>query len=297
MENSNEYLNKKKFRLEDLIKNNNKSIEIKTKLDKQTNKNNIIKNSDSSSESDEEIKNYKILISGKINVNNLLSNKNKLNELKDKEKLQAHLDNEKLKKINLKNILTKSHPLGFLPDPTKNYKNKSDSKMIFDTAIVKLYFFKFQSDSDFFKNINSKLINPDNLNIPNNDDSEINQSNFNNVEINKNSNIVDLNVNELTDKNWELNYFSKMQRKELVKKLFLFLFFYLFLQYQNNNIGDVSKDHRKSNHIKSMISDYKADREINEDYDLKIKSAKLSAKQKYGWQKFIFLLIFLKIII
>lgn len=137
-----EFLNKKKLRLDHVIKKH-KEESFSTR------NNNKIKNEESSespsdSELEDDVENYKNIISGKININNLISYNRKIQDLKEKEKKQTNLDEEKLRKINLKNLINKTHSLGFLPQPQFHQKDKSNSNrfLFTDDNVFYFYFFK-----------------------------------------------------------------------------------------------------------------------------------------------------------
>ncbi len=130
----NDLLNKKKLRLDELIKRYKKEP-------KNEKKRNTIKESDSDldSNSDSDIENYKNIISGKFNINNSIFNKNSLKELTDKEKIQSNLDEEKIKKTKLKHIKNRKQALGFLPDPINNKIDNSLKRIPFDEGNVSIY--------------------------------------------------------------------------------------------------------------------------------------------------------------
>jgi len=64
------------------------------------------------------------------------------------------------------------------------------------------------------------LINPDNISVS---EVKINPSDkydtLDGINV-KSTNVVDLNVHDLIDKNWELNYLARLQKKDLVRLLF-----------------------------------------------------------------------------
>lgn len=134
----NEFLNKKKLRLDDLIKKHKE--ELNRGNGKKKNKNESASGSDNSSDSDSEIQNYKNIISGKINVNNLISNKSKLKDLQEKEKIQSTLDEEKIQRTNLKHIMNRQQALGFLPKPVNRNENKSNNRIYLgDEEVTKIF--------------------------------------------------------------------------------------------------------------------------------------------------------------
>jgi len=134
----NGFLGRKKLRLNDLIK----KYKDEPKKLKKINTNSE-SNSNSNSDPDSEYENYKNIISGKINVNNLINDKNKIKELKEKEIKQSNLDEDKKHKSNLKYLMQKQHELGFLPKPLNNKNDNSINYKFFEKKFVKILFFDF----------------------------------------------------------------------------------------------------------------------------------------------------------
>jgi len=215
-------ISKKRFRLEDIIsKNKNFGIEKKEKNS----------NSNSNSDSDSELDNYKNIISGKLNIEKLVSNRNKINDLMHKEKLQSTIDEEKLRKNNKKNYLQNKNNLSFLPNPENKNIDKSKINHLFYEEK------DLENENNFFNDFKSNLINPDSDIIDTNNNNINNKNNFNNdfdqyssYEKINGSNVVNLAVNDLIDKDWEMKYTSKMQKKDLVY-IFHLILFYLFILF------------------------------------------------------------------
>jgi hypothetical protein len=243
-----EFLGKKKLRLEKLIESNkndhNKKCENK---------------SDDESNSDEDLKNYKTLISGKLTIKNILSKnlnqlkfeveeENKNSQTKEtKKKIQAPSDNSLTSKL-----------LNLLPAPKRDLKDKI---LIFNT-----------NKSDSLSNLNltdkfKKLANPDSE-LREGDHLEGESSYSHPQHLNRN-NIIDVNVNEQVDSNWELKYISKFANTDA--------------EESNSRANQPSNIQVNKNHIKSLISTYKKNAEISQPEQNVSKYGKVSTRNKYGW--------------
>lgn len=131
----NEFLNKKKLRLDELIKKYKEEPEREKNKKKKSNKS---ASDYYDSDSDSEIENYKNIISGKINIANL-TNKNKMKDLQQKEKIQSIIDEEKIHKTNQKHLINRQQALGFLPKPVNKNENKSFNRIYLgDEEVIKI---------------------------------------------------------------------------------------------------------------------------------------------------------------
>ena len=236
-----EYLGKKKLRIEELIRNNKKDL-------------NLSDQDDEESEEEIEMKHYKNAISGKLNIKNIFSSKINIEEnanisLEKKTELKNVQDNKNSDK-NTSNYSLTSKLLNLLPTAKKNLKDKFQ-------IIPKLDFTNSVDISDKFK----KLANPD-------AESDIDKNNDNNFSNNNiyTGNLVEVNVNDQMDSNWEIKYLTKLQKQE------------------RNEINEATPLQTNKNHIKSLISDYKKKEQLNELEEENVsKYSKVNTRSKYGW--------------
>jgi hypothetical protein len=246
-------LGKKKLRITDLVDDNSKVTDIVTG---KKNKNNYA-NTDNLSdeeEEDEDMKNYKNLISGKINIKNILSsnpNSNIFSQMDNNKKDNSESITEK-KNIpkNIKTSLTEKL-LNLLPKPKIELKDKQ---------------LNIKPKNNISDNIEDKyksLANPDSDIFHNNNSDNITREIFNNPMLNR-SNLIDINVNEQVDKNWETKYLTSSNLTNTPTTT--------DPTYQQNN----------KNHIKALVSNYQKDKAIKEEEN-SIRSSKISTRNKYGW--------------
>jgi hypothetical protein len=216
-------LRKKHFRINELVeKNKEKQIE-------------------SDSESDEEIKNYKSLISGKINIKNVLSQINRGSEIEDK--VVKKVENDNKNNLKIKSVLD------MLPQPKRNLADKNSNKI--------------NPEKSLFNSVNDEklrnLINPDSIYSTDKTSYE-----------SKQQYLSEFNVNDHIDKNWEMNYLTRLQQSETYEDVI--------------NAPDTIKN---KNNIKPVITDYQKQKMKNElDSLVNIQSkysTKISTNDKYGW--------------
>ncbi len=215
---SKEFLNRKKLRYDELIKSNKEKKIIQ-----------------SDSDSDEDLNNYKNLISGKLNIKSILSDSNKSKNLEIKEKI-----NDKPVQNNNQSLTSKL--LNLLPAPNKPLTDKLKFKPNLNLEV----------DANY-----RKLLNPDKLNTVN-DNLEYDSVN--------NHDIIDVRVKDQVDSNWEMKFFSKIQKEE------------------NRQIGsniEPTKIDANKNHIRAVVSEYNKIK--NQQEDNSSKYSKISTKNKYGW--------------
>jgi hypothetical protein len=208
--------------------------------------------------SEEEEEKYKDLFSGKLNVRNAL-----MEEINNKEAKWSPEDYDKLKSLQKEKEENKTNKkmnkevnkdiLTFLPAPKKKFVDKM-MELTKDSQ-KKLSSLKFQN-----------LACPDSLMI-NADDIKNSEANF---QVPRNEDTTALRQSELLDENWERKYITD---KELKK------------DFEDNefNFTDVASGQRNKNNIRSVIADYKKEKEIEKIQNAKPKYGKLTPKQKYGW--------------
>lgn len=252
-----EFLGKKKLRLEKLIESNTRDSKNKKKSD---NKSDQSKESDDESNSDEDLKKYKNLISGKLTTKNILSkNLNQLKaEVEQENKISRSKDTNKKIYQPSDNSLS-SKLLNLLPVPKRELKDKIS---IFSNKSHSLG--KVSLCENFIK-----LANPDSEQINRvNSEGECFNTYSPPLQLNRN-NIIDVNVNEQVDSNWELKYISKFATDDQ--------------EESSRRPHEPSNIQVNKNHIKSLISTYKKNIEISQPEQNVSKYGKVSTRNKYGW--------------
>jgi hypothetical protein len=245
-------LGKKKLRILNLIEAT--KDEKSTNVNKKNESQNITESlSDSDSEkSDKEMEKYKNLISGKINIKNVLSNFHK------KEEISAEEISPSKKATNIEK---NSNILSLLPAPKKKLSDKIQMSQI----LIKKKTQNFFEIGGKFKD----LANPDSDIIHK---EKISYSGINNilgyVASHNNSNTYSFNVDDQIDKNWELKYLHKLEAKE-----------------DTAEFEELSRQQINKNHIKALISDHKKAKAIKESESeaSHSKYTKISTRNKYGW--------------
>ena len=257
----NKLLGKKKLRLVNLVEA--ASIEkFKNKRNSSTrgeNKSDI----DSSQDSDDELDNYKNLISGKINLKNVLNN------FKDQVG-----DNIKLKSQNsTKNIIHKDNLE--IKDPSQNISRKllnllpAPKKKISDKInLSNINFNKNKNTKQNFFQIGDKfreLANPDSDLLHSDSTRAISVNSLNNFHTNMNT--YTINIEDQIDKNWELKYLRNLQDDEEKETI------------------EPTREQTNKNHIKALISEHNKAKAVKQaEHDAtSSKYGKISTKNKYGW--------------
>lgn len=252
-----EFLGKKKLRLEKLIESNTRDSKNKKKSD---NKSDQSKESDDESNSDEDLKKYKNLISGKLTTKNILSkNLNQLKAEVEQENKISRSKNTNKKIYQPSDNSLSSKLLNLLPVPKRELKDK-----------ISIF-------SNKSHHLGKVSLSENFINLANPDSEQINRVNsegecFNTysppLQLNRN-NIIDVNVNEQVDSNWELKYISKFATDDQ--------------EESSRRPHEPSNIQVNKNHIKSLISTYKKNIEISQPEQNVSKYGKVSTRNKYGW--------------
>ena len=158
------------------------------------------------------------------------------------------------KKLNNNTIKTKDKKLLILPAPENDLiDNHYHNKNLLD------------DDDINEKQIFSKLMNPDNINIKNN------MIKTDNNKKNDDKEIISVNQKDILDSNWEIKYIKQILKKDMKEAI--------NKEEENEKEGkNKIMDGKKRKRNKDKDKDNNID-----DENIKSKYSKISTKKKYGW--------------